>query len=78
MTRPSEMITAAVGTIVGAGIILLDEFAHVAISARAAGALVVLLSYGAAGVTWVVARRQRAGKAVSDVDGSVKPMPGSE
>jgi hypothetical protein len=78
MTRPSEAITAVVGTIVGAGIILLDEFAHVAISARAAGAVVILLSYGAAGVTWVVARRQRAGTAVSDIDGSVKPMPRAE
>lgn len=69
--RPSEILTGAIGTILGAVVILLKEWGGVEISSTALGALIVLVSWIAYGVTWYVSRRQRSGELVSEVDGSV-------
>lgn len=59
VSRPSEAITGIVGSIIGAILVLLSEFTDVEVSTNAAAAIVVLVSWIAAGVTWYVARRQR-------------------
>ena len=69
--RPSEALSAVVGSILGALVILLDEFWDITISAKALGALVILVSWVAYAVTWYVSRRQRTGELVSEKDGSV-------
>jgi hypothetical protein len=77
MTRPSESLTAAVGTVLGALFILLGateggfDFDELK-SPEVQGAVMLLVSWIAAGVTWYIARRQRAGTLASSEDGSVK------
>jgi drug/metabolite transporter (DMT)-like permease len=69
--RPSEAISAVVGSILGAIVILLDEWFEIVVSAKALGALIILVAWVAYAVTSLVARRQRSGKLVSEKDGSV-------
>lgn len=69
--RPSEALTAAIGTILGALLIVLDEIWGIAVSAKLSAALLILLSWLAYGITYLVARRQRSGDLVSEIDGSV-------
>lgn len=78
MSRPSETITAAVGTILGAVFILLGateggfDFDDLR-SPEVQGAAMVLVGWIAAGVTWYVAKRQRAGEIPEAApDGTVK------
>jgi hypothetical protein len=77
MTRPSESLTAAVGTILGALFILLGateggfDFDELK-SPEVQGAVMLLVSWIAAGVTWYIAKRQRAGELTSAKDGSVE------
>ncbi len=75
MSRPSEVLTAAVGTIVGAAAILLDDLFGIALSARSIGALTILVSWVALGVTWFVSRRQDAGQWTSGPTGRVSFTP---
>ena len=71
IARPSETITAAVGTIVAAVLVLLNEFWDIEISTNAVAAIVALVSWIAAGITWLVARRQAAGSLGSSPTGEV-------
>jgi hypothetical protein len=71
VSRPSETITGIVGSIVGAFLVLLGEFGDVEVSTNATAAIIVLVSWIAAGVTWYVARKQRAGELGSSKDGTV-------
>jgi hypothetical protein len=71
MKRPSESLSAAVGSIVGAVFILIGATTSAEISSEVQGAVIVLVSWIAAGVTWYVARRQRSGELVSAADGTV-------
>jgi len=71
MTRPSEAITATVGSIVGAAVILLASFTDWQPSTEVVGAVVVLVSWVAAGVTYFVAKRQAAGSLSSGPTGQV-------
>ena len=73
MNRPSESITAIVGSVVGAILILVSAIWDVEVGAEVSGAIVVLVSWTAALVTWFVAKRQRSGDLGSAVDGTVKP-----
>jgi predicted phage tail protein len=70
-SRPSEALSGIVGSIVGAVLVLLSEFTDVEVSTNAAAALVVLVSWIAAGVTWYVAKRQRSGDLQAASDGTV-------
>lgn len=74
-SRPSEALTGAIGSIVGALLILLNEFFGVEVSTNAAAAIVVVVSWLAAGVTWYVAKRQRAGQLYPGPDGTVSKSP---
>ena len=72
MTRPSEGVTAAIGSIVGAVLIILGATTHAQISPEVAGAIITLVSWIATAVTWYVANKQRAGEATSAADGTVR------
>src|SRR3990167_2868062 len=80
MTRPTETITAIVGNVVGATLIILN-WLGVEVPSEVAGAIVLLLSNMVWGITAIVASRQRAGSLPSAADGSVRttinfpPMP---
>ena len=80
MTRPTETITAIVGNVVGATLIILN-WLGVEVPSEVAGAIVLLLSNMVWGITAIVASRQRAGSLPSAPDGSVRttinvpPMP---
>ena len=76
MKRPSESVTAAVGSIVGAVFILVGATTSVEIAGEVQGAVIVLVSWLAALVTWYVAQRQRSRELGSGVDGTVLPAPG--
>ena len=71
VNRPAEQASAVVGSIVGALVTLLASVG-VNISTQAAGAIVILVSWVAALVTWYVGKKQRAGIYPSARDGSVK------
>ena len=72
MTRPSETITAIVGNVVGAVLIVLGLFTDTSkITTEAAGAIVTLISNVAWFVTLIVAKAQRAGTKTSADDGTV-------
>jgi uncharacterized membrane protein YjjP (DUF1212 family) len=71
-SRPSEAITGIVGSIVGAILVLLGQFFHVEISTEASAAIIVLVSWVAAGVTWYIAKRQRRGQLTAAADGTVQ------
>jgi hypothetical protein len=70
-TRPSETLTAAVGSIVGTLLIVLAAFTKVSVSAEVAGAITIIVSWAAAVVTWYVSRQQRAGELPSAPDGAI-------
>jgi phosphate/sulfate permease len=72
VSRPSETIQAAIGSIVGAALIVAGAFFDTSkITPEVVGALILLLSWIAAGVTWYIARKQRAGLLGSSKDGTV-------
>lgn len=71
MTRPSEAITATVGSIVGAAVILLASFTDWEPSTEVVGAVVVIVSWIAVAVTWFVAKKQAAGTLTSGPTGEV-------
>jgi predicted phage tail protein len=72
IARPSESIQATIGSIVGAILILAGVFFDTSkITAEAVGAIVLILSWIAAGVTWYIARKQRVGELGSGKDGTV-------
>ena len=73
MTRPSETLTAAVGSIVGAILIIVGSVSDIRISTEVSGAITVLVAWIASGVTWYIARRQRAGTLASGAAGEVRP-----
>jgi len=74
MKRPSEFITATIGTIVGAVWVIIAAVRNPesADETIVRAAIVTLLSYFPALVTWWTARKQRAGELLSANDGSVK------
>ncbi len=74
MTRPSETITGIVGSIVGAVIALLIAYG-IDIPDGVQPALITLVGWIAAGVTWYVAREQRSGGLMSESDGTVTDGP---
>jgi hypothetical protein len=72
IARPSETIQATVGSIVGLILIIAGAFFDTSkITPEAVGAIILLLSWIAAGVTWYIARKQRAGMLGSSRDGTV-------
>jgi hypothetical protein len=73
LQRPSETIQAFDGTVLGLVVIIVGwvkghEFA---IPLSVIGAVTILVAYVSAFVTWVYARKQRAGARGSAPDGSV-------
>jgi cation transporter-like permease len=72
ISRPSEAITGVVGSIVGAILVLLGQFTDVEVSTEASAAIIVLVSWIAAGVTWYIARKQRTGDLSASKDGTVQ------
>jgi hypothetical protein len=73
LARPSESITATVGTIVGAVLAILGAATKFELPVEVAGAIVTLVSFVASMVTAVIAKRQRAGGLGSKEDGKVSP-----
>jgi hypothetical protein len=72
IARPSESIQATVGSVVGAILIIMGAFFDTSkITPEVVGAIILVLSWIAAGVTWYVARKQRAGVLGSSKDGTV-------
>ena len=71
MTRPSETIVAAVGSIVGALLIVLGAFTDFTVTTEVAGAITLLIAWIATAVTWYIAKRQRAGLLLSGDAGEV-------
>lgn len=72
MSRPSEAAQAAIGSIVGAVLIVAGAFFDTSkITPKVVGGVIILLSWIAAGVTWYIARKQRAGELGSSRDGTV-------
>jgi hypothetical protein len=73
LRRPSETIQAFDGTILGVVVIIVGWVRghDFAIPLTVIGAVTILVSYVSAFVTWVYARRQRAGVLGSASDGSV-------
>ena len=70
--RPSEQISAVVGSILGAALIVAGVFFDTSrITPEVVGALTILISWIAYAVTWYVSRKQRRGELVSQPDGSV-------
>jgi hypothetical protein len=72
ISRPSEAITGVVGSIVGAILVLLGQFTDVEVTTEASAAIIVLVSWIAAGVTWYIARKQRSGALQAGNDGTVE------
>jgi hypothetical protein len=72
MSRPSETATAALGSIIGAVLIIAGWLTTVEVPSQVAGAFTILVSWVAAAVTWFVAQRQRRGELSSLADGSVE------
>lgn len=70
MSRPSETVTAAAASIIGAILAILAAY-NVDVPDGVEPALVILVGWIAAAVTWYVARRQRAGVQTSAADGKV-------
>lgn len=70
LARPSETITAAVGSIIGAAAAIAVAYGARIPDGVQAGAIVIV-SWIAAAVTWYTARRQRAGSKTSGPDGKV-------
>lgn len=59
-SRPAELTQATVGTIVGAVLIIAGVFFDTSrITPEVVGAIILIVSYVAAAVTWYVARKQR-------------------
>jgi hypothetical protein len=60
IARPSETIQATVGSVVGAVLIIMGAFFDTSkLSPEVVGAIILLLSWIAAAVTWYVARKER-------------------
>lgn len=73
MSRPSEAAQAAIGSIVGAILIVAGAFFDTSkITPEVVGGIVIVLSWIAAGVTWYIAKRQRAGQLTANEDGTVE------
>lgn len=72
MSRPSESLTAAVGSIVGAALIVFGALTKFEVSAEVSGAFITLVSWIAAAATWWIARKQRKGQMQSAPDGTVQ------
>jgi hypothetical protein len=73
--RPAETLTAAIASILGALFIVLgavDDGFEGLRSPEVQGAIVILVGWIAAAVTWYVAKRQRAGELKSATDGTVR------
>jgi Na+/melibiose symporter-like transporter len=74
MNRPTETVTAAVASVVAAVLVILQAFYPEAVEkvdANVTAAIVLLLSWTATVVTWIVSRRLTEGSLVSRDDGSV-------
>jgi uncharacterized membrane protein YphA (DoxX/SURF4 family) len=71
LTRPSETISAVVGSILGAVFIIVGYATGWDPPVEVVGAITLLVSWIAAGVTWYVARRQRSGELLASPDGTV-------
>lgn len=72
MQRPSETLTASIGSIIAAiGAILVGY--GIEIPAGVEVAAVTLVAWIATGVTWYTAAKQRRGELSSAADGTVKP-----
>jgi hypothetical protein len=76
MSRPSEAITATVGSILGAFLIVVGWVKNGAdftsMTTEVSGALTLLVSWIPVAVTWFIAQRQRRGELSSLADGSVE------
>jgi hypothetical protein len=74
VNRPSETVSAAAASILGALLIILGSF-DVAwvdkITAEVMGAIVLLVGWVGAGVTWFISRRQAQGTLGSSPTGQV-------
>ena len=73
LRRPAETIQAIDGTALGVVVIIVGwvKGGDLAVPLTTIGSVQILVSYVAAFVTWVWARRQRAGVRSSASDGSV-------
>jgi len=72
VTRPSEALTATVGSIVGALLVVLASFTKVTVSAEMAGVIVLAVSWIATAVTYFTAKAQRSGTLTSGPAGEVQ------
>lgn len=70
MNRPSETVSAAVASIVGAIFAILIGYG-VKVPDAVQPAVIVLTGWVAAGVTWYIARKQAAGSLTSGPTGKV-------
>jgi len=70
VTRPSETVTAAAGSILGALVGILAAY-NITVPSGVQTGIIVLVGWVGAFVTWYVARKQRAGAATSAADGKV-------
>ena len=71
IARPSETVTGVISSIIGAVLVIVGWGTEIEIPAEVTGALVTLLGWVAAGVTWYIARKQREGALGSAKDGTV-------
>lgn len=72
MTRPSETISAIAASVIGAVLIIGGAFADLSkFTPEVVGAIVLLVGWLGTLVTYIVAKRQRAGTATSAADGKV-------
>lgn len=70
MSRPSETASAAIGSIVGAVLAILAAY-DINVPAAVGPAVIILVGWVAAAVTWFIAKKQRIGQATSGADGTV-------
>jgi uncharacterized membrane protein YdbT with pleckstrin-like domain len=71
VSRPSEVITGIVGSVVGAILIIIGAVWKVEVTPEVSGAIVTVVAWIAAGVTWYIAHRQRDGQLRAAKDGTV-------
>jgi hypothetical protein len=74
VSRPSEALTATVGTLVAAILVLVKAYTDIDVPEGVSAALILIVSYIAAAVTWYVARKQRdpGSPVTSGPDGTVE------
>ena len=76
MTRPSETIQATVSALIGAALVIYGavkngfDFEDIS-NPEVQGAILTVVGFVSALVTWYVARRQRTGDLLSSPDGTV-------